>query len=283
MNRYQDFLKTAETAARAAGELQRRNFRRPLRVTATMPHDIKLALDVESQRLIERTILRRFPDHEILGEEGSRQSKIQNPKCKIRWVLDPIDGTVNFFYNIPIFCVSIAAQEHVAVNPKSKAESARPAKQIQNPKLEWRTVAGVIYDPMRDEMFSTALGQPTRLNGCVVRVSRRHRIGDSVCAVAFFKNPYTIRHGRVAFNELLPRVRKMRLLGAAALDMAYVACGRFDAYIEFGVKLWDIAAGLLLVENAGGRTLLRPAPDPGSFELISMSGAIPSLPRIVKW
>ena len=264
MNRYHDFLKTAETAARAAGELQRRHFHRPLRVTATMPHDIKLALDVQSQRLIERTILRHFPNHEILGEEGSRQSKIQNPKSKIRWVIDPIDGTVNFFYNIPIFCVSIAAQE-------------------RQPDGEWQNVAGVIYDPMRDEMFSTALGQPTRLNGRVVRVSRRRRIGDTVCAVAFFKNPYTIRHGRVAFNELLPRVRKMRLLGAAALDMAYVACGRFDAYIEFGVKLWDIAAGLLLVENAGGRTLLRPAPDPGSFELISMSGAIPSLPRIVRW
>ncbi|MBM3890519.1 MAG: inositol monophosphatase [Verrucomicrobia bacterium] len=287
MNRYQDFLKTAETAARAAGELQRRNFRRPLRVTATMPHDIKLALDVQSQRLIERTILRRYLGHEILGEEGSRQSKIQNPKSKIRWVLDPIDGTVNFFYNIPIFCVSIAAQEWTGESRNKKlhdrelfycASGSPPPRDGR-----WRTVAGVIYDPMRDEMFSTALDQPTRLNGRVVRVSRRRRIGDSVCAVAFFKNPYTIRHGRIAFNELLPRVRKMRLLGAAALDMAYVACGRFDAYIEFGVKLWDIAAGLLLVENAGGRTLLRPAPDPGSFELISMSGAIPSLPRIVKW
>ena len=262
MNRYQNFLMTAETAARAAGELQRRHFHRPLRVTATMPHDIKLALDVQSQRLIERIILRRFSNHEILGEEGNRPAA--NPKSQIRWVLDPIDGTVNFFYNIPIFCVSIAAQE-------------------RQPDGEWRNVAGVIYDPMRDEMFSTALGQPTRLNGRVVRVSPRRRIGDTVCAVAFFKNPYTIRHGRTAFNALLPRVRKMRLLGAAALDMAYVACGRFDAYIEFGVKLWDIAAGLLLVENAGGRTLLRPAPDPGSFELISMSNGIPSLPRIVKW
>jgi len=263
MNRYQPLLDTAVAAARAAGELQRRHFYKPPQVTAQMAHDVKLVLDVRSQQLIERTILRRFPTHEILGEEGSRPGADAR-KSEIRWVIDPLDGTVNFFYNIPVFCVSIAAQERQRDG-------------------SWRNVVGVIYDSMRDELFSTAAGEPARMNGRVARVSRRSRLADSVCAVAFFKNPYTIRHGRAAFNTLLPRVRKMRLLGAAALDMAYVACGRFDAYIEFGVKLWDIAAGLLLVENAGGRTLLRPAPDPGSFELISMSGAIPSLPRMVKW
>ncbi len=132
MNRYQPLLDTAITAARAAGELQRRHFHRPLRVTATMPYDIKLELDVQSQRVIERAILRRFPGHEILGEEGNRpaargKSKIQNPKSKIRWVIDPIDGTVNFFYNIPVFCVSIAAQELVAANPKSKIQNRNGA------------------------------------------------------------------------------------------------------------------------------------------------------------
>ncbi len=279
MNRYQPLLDTAITAARAAGELQRRHFHRPLRVTATMPYDIKLELDVQSQRVIERAILRRFPGHEILGEEGNRpaargKSKIQNPKSKIRWVIDPIDGTVNFFYNIPVFCVSIAAQELVAANPKSK---------IQNPKSEWRTVAGVIYDPMRDEMFSTALGQPTRLNGRIVHASKRRKLADTICTVAFFKDKETIRRGQAVFHALLPRVRKMRLLGAAALDLAYVACGRFDAYVEFGVKLWDIAAGLLLVENAGGRTLVRPTKEEHGYALLSMSGAIPSLPKIVKW
>ncbi|MCX6898124.1 MAG: inositol monophosphatase [Verrucomicrobia bacterium] len=267
MNCYQPLLDTAIAAARAAGELQRRHFHRPLRVTAAMAHDIKLELDVRSQRLIERTILRRFSSHEILGEEGNRQSKIKNRKSNIRWVIDPIDGTVNFFYNIPVFCVSIAAQERVATNPKS----------------EWRTVAGVIYDPMRDEMFSTALGQPTRLNGRVVRASKRRKLADTICTVAFFKDKETIRRGQVVFDALLPRVRKLRLLGAAALDLAYVACGRFDAYVEFGVKLWDIAAGLLLVENAGGKTLVRPTKDEHGYALLSMSGAIPQLPRIVKW
>jgi len=274
MNRYQPMLDTAIAAARTAGELQRHHFHRPLRVTATMAHDIKLELDVRSQRLIERAILRRFPDHEILGEEGTRQSKTQDPKSKIRWVIDPIDGTVNFFYNIPVFCVSIAAQEFVPTNPKSK---------IQNPKSEWRTVGGVIYDPMRDEMFSTALGQPTRLNGRVVRASRRRRLADTICTVAFFKDKETIRRGQAVFDTLLPRVRKLRLLGAAALDLAYVACGRFDAYVEFGVKLWDIAAGLLLVENAGGKTLVRPTKEEHGYALLSMSNAIPQLPRIVKW
>jgi myo-inositol-1(or 4)-monophosphatase len=274
MNRYQPLLDTAIAAARAAGELQRRHFHRPLRVTAAMPHDIKLELDVRSQRLIERMILRRFPSHEILGEEGARKSKIQNPKSKIRWVIDPIDGTVNFFYNIPVFCVSIAAQELVAPDPRD---------QTPHPKSEWRTVAGVIYDPMRDEMFSTAQGQPTRLNGRVVCAARRRKLADAICAVAFFKDKETIRRGQAVFHALLPRVRKMRLLGAAALDLAYVACGRFDAYVEFGVKLWDIAAGLLLVENAGGRTLVRPTKEEHGYALLSMSGAIPRLPKIVKW
>ena len=274
MNSYQSLLDTAMAAARAAGELQRRHFHRPLRVTATMPHDIKLELDVRSQKLIERALLRRFPDHEILGEEGSRQSKIKNLKSEIRWVIDPIDGTVNFFYNIPLFCVSIAAQERAARNPKSKS---------RHPESEWRTVVGVIYDPMRDEMFSTALGQPTRLNGRVVHAAKRRKLADTICTVAFFKDKETIRRGQAVFNALLPRVRKLRLLGAAALDLAYVASGRLDAYIEFGVKLWDIAAGLLLVENAGGRTLVRPTKEEHGYALLSMSGAIPGLPGIVKW
>jgi myo-inositol-1(or 4)-monophosphatase len=269
MNRYQPLLDTAIAAAHAAGELQRRHFNRPLRVTEATAHDIKLELDVRSQEVIERAILRRFPRHEILGEEGARPaagraSKSQEPGAKSRWVLDPIDGTVNFFYNIPVFCVSVAAQE-------------------LQPDGEWRTVAGVIYDPMRDETFSTALGQPTRLNGRPVRVSRRRKLNETVCAVAFFKDADTIRRGNKVFNVLLHRVRKMRLLGAAALDMAYVACGRFDAYVEYGVKLWDIAAGMLLIENAGGRTLMRAGRERHTFELLCMSGAIPSLPRMVKW
>ena len=249
MNRYQPLLDTAIAAARAAGELQRRNFHRPLRVTATMPYDIKLELDVQSQRVIERAILRRFPGHEILGEEGSRPAaggkiKIQNSKSKIRWVIDPIDGTVNFFYNIPVFCVSIAAQEYCGARPAHGASTLNDS--------EWRTVAGVIYDPMRDEMFSTALGQPTRLNGRVVHASRRRKLADTICTVAFFKDKETIRRGQAVFHALLPRVRKMRLLGAAALDLAYVACGRYDGFFEYGLSPWDVNAGALIVKQAGG-------------------------------
>ena len=273
-------LDTAIAAARAAGELQRRHFHRPLRVTATMRHDIKLELDVRSQRIIERAILGRFPGHEILGEEGNRPAS--GGKSKIRWVIDPIDGTVNFFYNIPVFCVSIAAQEYRgALSVECEARPAHGFSTLHD--SEWRTVVGVIYDPMRDEMFSTAVGQPTRLNDRVVRASKRRKLADTICTVAFFKDKETIRRGQAVFHALLPRVRKLRLLGAAALDLAYVACGRFDAYVEFGVKLWDIAAGLLLVENAGGRTLVRPTKEEHGYALLSMSGAIPSLPGIVKW
>jgi myo-inositol-1(or 4)-monophosphatase len=196
-------------------------------------HDIKLVLDVETQEMIEQKILSNFPEHSILGEEGNRG----NPESEFRWVVDPIDGTVNYFYGIPHFCISIALQQHE------------------------KTIAGVIFDPTRGELWSTEAGRPTLLNGKEVRVSPRTELKDAVLSVGLSKTKSTIASGFSQMERYIRIARKCRLMGSAALDLAYVACGRLDAYIESSVSLWDVAAGQLLVDNAGGRFEMAPHPE----------------------
>jgi myo-inositol-1(or 4)-monophosphatase len=137
-------------------------------------------------------------------------------------------------------------------------------------------VAGVVLAPELDELFATEKGQPSTLNGRPIHVSDRERLDEAIVSIGFFKSEETIRRGLHDFAFLIPRVRKMRLMGAAALDVAYVACGRFDAYIEYGVKLWDIAAGQLILENAGGRVQSQPSQDgPQAFEVRMWNGKVP--------
>lgn len=219
------YLDTAVSAARAAGELLRNNFGKELDVSAFEAHDIKLDLDVRSQELITRMLLERFPDHAIYGEEGIAG----NQASEFQWIVDPIDGTVNFFYGIPHFCISIALRRGDEI------------------------LIGVIYDPMRDEMWQVARGGQPTLNGAPIRVSPRTQLSDAVLSVGFSKTITTINSGLPLLEKYVKRARKCRLMGSAALDLAYVACGRLDAYIEQAVSLWDVAAGKLLVESAGGR------------------------------
>jgi myo-inositol-1(or 4)-monophosphatase len=218
------YLETAVSAARAAGVLLRENFGTPLDVNAFESHDIKLALDVESQELITSMLLEKFPDHAIYGEEGLAG----NQSSDWHWIVDPIDGTVNFFYSIPHFCISIALRHKEEI------------------------VVGVIYDPMRDEMWQVAKGIPATLNGVPIAVSARTQLRDAVLSVGFSKTKTTISAGLPLLEKYVQKARKCRLMGSAALDLAYVACGRLDAYIEQSVSLWDVAAGKLLVESAGG-------------------------------
>ncbi|MEI8064214.1 MAG: inositol monophosphatase family protein, partial [Verrucomicrobiota bacterium] len=228
-------LDTAIEAATAAGKLLKKNFGTKLDVNLTTQHDIKLALDEQAQALITRVILADFPDHCILGEEAITG----NQQADIRWVVDPLDGTVNYFYNIPHYAVSIAAQQRIGDN-------------------KWETVAGVVLDPERDELFAGAKGQLPTLNGQLIRVSDRSELAQAIVSIGFFKNEETIRKSLVNFQNLIGRVCKMRLMGAAALDVVYVACGRYDAYIEHGIKLWDICAGQLILELAGGQVMVAP-------------------------
>ena len=241
------YLDAAMGAARAAGDLLRDNFKRPQRVNSSEAHDIKLEIDVQTQDRITSLLLKTFPDHALYGEEGI----VGDQKSEHQWVVDPLDGTVNYFYGIPHFCVSIALR------------------------FKGEIIVGVIYDPMRDELWSAQKAEKPQLNGKEFRVSARADLAEAVISVGLSKTGETIAAGLPLLQQMIHRARKCRLLGSAALDMAYVACGRFDAYIEQGISLWDIAAGWILVETAGGTVDLRPRTDmKDKYSIIASNGVI---------
>jgi myo-inositol-1(or 4)-monophosphatase len=241
------YLDAAEKAARAAGKLLRKNFGRPQRVNAVAAHDIKLEIDIQTQELITKLLLKEFPKHALYGEEGI----VGDQSSEHQWIVDPLDGTVNYFYGIPHFCVSIALRFRNEV------------------------MVGVIYDPIRREMWKGQKGETSKLNGDPVHVSDRADLAEAVVSVGLAKTGETINANFPLLQQMVHRVRKCRVLGSAALDMAYVACGRLDAYIEQGISLWDIAAGWLLVENAGGTVDLRPREDmKDKYSIVAFNGVI---------
>src|SRR5213596_2245106 len=241
------YLDAAENAARAAGKLLREHFQQQQRVKAFAAHDIKLELDVQAQELISKLLLEEFPAHAFYGEEGVAGDQSSDHQ----WIVDPLDGTVNYFYGIPHFCVSIALR------------------------LRNEIMVGVIYDPIRDEMWSGQKGEIPKLNGRPFHVSDRADLSEAVISVGLSKTSEMIDSNFPLLQQMIHRVRKCRVLGSAALDMAYVACGRFDAYIEQGISLWDIAAGWLLVENAGGTVDLRPRDDmKDKYSIVASNGVI---------
>jgi myo-inositol-1(or 4)-monophosphatase len=241
------YLDAAIEAARAAGDLLRANFHHPLRVNAAEAHDIKLEIDVLAQKLITDFLLKKFPHHALYGEEGI----VGDQTTEYQWVVDPLDGTVNYFYGIPHFCVSIALRFRLEI------------------------IVGVIFDPIRDEIWTGQKGDTPKLNGTPFRVSERADLAEAVLSVGLSKTGATIEAGLPLLQEMVYRVRKCRLLGSAALDMAYVACGRLDAYIEQGISLWDVAAGWILVETAGGRVEMRPREDmKDKYSVVASNGVI---------
>ena len=241
------YLDAAVVAAHAAGDLLRKSFHQPRTINATEAHDIKLEIDVQTQDLITNLLLKNFPQHALYGEEGI----VGDQKSEFQWVVDPLDGTVNYFYGIPHFCVSIALRQQSEI------------------------IVGVIYDPMVDEMWTVQKGGEPKLNDRVFRVSARTELADAVVVVGLSKTTATIESGLPILQAMVRRARKCRLLGSAALDMAYVACGRFDAYIEHGISLWDVAAGWLLIEAAGGSVELKPRTDmKDKYNIIASSGGI---------
>jgi myo-inositol-1(or 4)-monophosphatase len=238
----------AITAAQAAGERLRRAFGHDLAVNATYLHDIKLAADVECQDLIYQILLDHFPKTRCIGEEGDLPG---DPNAEYEWIVDPIDGTMNLAMGIPHFCVSIAARE-VATQ---------------------RIILGVIYDPLRQELFTAERGSGTYLNGIRKHVSTRTKLSEAVLAVGFAKTQESIDHCLALYQLYGNAARKLRAMGSAALDLAYVATGRLDAYIEQGVNLWDIAAGIVLVEEAGG-VVETEITKSGAYRVCASSGLI---------
>lgn len=244
-------LAAAVDAARQAGDLMRRNLRRAKRVNESHQHDIKLELDVRCQKLITRVLARACPGVPVLGEEGIDTASEQ---AAARWVVDPIDGTVNFAYGIPHAAVSIALQVRSADGFHSEV--------------------GVVYDPFQDDLWTAVRGRPARLNGRIARVSTRARLDESIVSLGFAKSQDSLKAAQADFLELTHRVRKIRIMGSAALALTYVACGRFDAYVEAGVRLWDIAAGGLIVECAGGTFAPRGLEGEHRYALVASNGLI---------
>src|ERR687888_2832713 len=158
------YLDAAEKAARAAGKLLRKNFRRPQRVNAVAAHDIKLEIDVQAQELITRLLLNEFPKHALYGEEGV----VGDQSSEHQWIVDPLDGTVNYFYGIPHFCISIALRLHNQI------------------------VVGVIYDPIRGEMWTGQQGETSKLNGAPIHVSDRTELAETVISIGLAKTGETI-------------------------------------------------------------------------------------------
>lgn len=224
-------LDTAVKAAHAAGELLVRNFHRDLSVDEKQQYDIKLALDRESQELIFQILGEAFPEHGLIGEEGDGA----NPDAPWRWIVDPIDGTVNYFYGVPHWCISIALMH------------------------EGESQLGVIFDPMMKELWTVVRGGETLLNGAPVRCSERQELSEAMVVVGFSKSEKSLEVGLKKYGDLVYRVRKTRLMGSAALALAYIASGRLDGYLEEQISLWDIAAGQLMVEASGGKVDVHPS------------------------
>ena len=246
-------LELATSAALAAGKLLRQHFGSDATVDEASHHDIKLALDKESQELITSILLGSCPGDALYGEEGIAG----NQDSSRQWIVDPIDGTVNFFYGIPHFCVSIALR------------------------VDGEIVVGVIHDPMVGETWTVEKGGQAMLNGVPVRTSNRTNLEQSILFVGCGKDEESLRTGLERFRRASTRARKMRMMGSAALGMAYIASGRLDAYIESRISLWDIAAGKLLVETAGGKVDLTPVPGYADAWAIVASNGVLSLDEIL--
>jgi len=241
--------KAAVQAARAAGKIMRANWNAPKRVKVSHAHDIKLELDVRCQKVIENILYRAFPKVPLLGEEGCSGDL----NADYRWVVDPIDGTVNYFFGMPHAAVSIALQATAPGSPIS--------------------LVGVIYDPFTDELWTVIHGGQTRLNGRVVRASKRARVSDAIIAMGFSKSRENMEKSIPHLNRLARRAKKIRIMGSAALELAYVASGRLDAYIERTINIWDIAAGGLMVESSGGEMFLKELPD-GRLRMCADNGLL---------
>jgi myo-inositol-1(or 4)-monophosphatase len=221
------FLEVAIRAALAAGAYLRRQIHRTRQVDYKGVVNLVTDCDRQAQKIIISILRRAFPGHGFLAEENGKQQIGRENYC---WLIDPLDGTTNYAHGFPIFCVSIALEK------------------------EGELLVGVVYDPMRQELFQAIKGQGAWLNGRRLRVSKTSSLNRSLLATGF---PYDLRespvNNLVHFENFLFRVQAIRRCGAAALDLAYVACGRFDGFWELKLNPWDVAAGSLLVEEAGGR------------------------------
>jgi myo-inositol-1(or 4)-monophosphatase len=223
--KFSKYTKTALAAARAGAEVLMRYYEKSFNIKYKGEIDPVSQADTDAQKAVIKVIKNVFPEHGILAEEDG----VNDVKKDFCWIIDPLDGTVNFVHGVPMFCVSVAL---------------RHKKEI---------ISGVIYSPVMKEVFTAQKGKGAYLNGKKIKVSKEKELIRALSVTGF---PYYVREksSRVMrnFTEVMTAAQGIRRLGSAALDLAYVACGRFDFFWEEGLKVWDIAAGILLVKEAGG-------------------------------
>jgi myo-inositol-1(or 4)-monophosphatase len=222
-------LNFAIQTARDAGRVLAEKFGRALQVSQKGDIDLVTEADLAAEQLIVERIRSYHPRHSVLAEEAGEVVALGGAQSEYKWIVDPLDGTTNYAHGYPVFCVSVAL-EH-----------------------EGRVVLGVVHDPSRDETFAAERGAGATLNGRPVRVSDTAELNRSLLCTGF---PYDVRERAEFarhFHNFIMSAQGVRRDGAAALDLAYVAAGRFEGFWEEGLRPWDVAAGVLLVEEAGGR------------------------------
>jgi len=229
-----EFVGVAEAIAREAGALLSDFYHRGVATEYKGDVDLVTEADRASEKLIGARLKAAFSSHGIYGEEGTRSGLDK----EFRWYIDPLDGTTNFAHGFPAFCVVLGCERR---GPGLAADE------------DGEMVAGVIYDPLRDEMFSAAKGEGATLNGRAIHVSKAKMLQESLIATGFPSQKRHLTPNVHFYQEFTLRSHGVRRAGSAALDMAYVACGRLDGYWEFKLNPWDTSAGYLLVEEAGGK------------------------------
>jgi myo-inositol-1(or 4)-monophosphatase len=226
----ESFLPAMSAIAREAGALLLDYFQQKLKIEYKGDADLVTAADRASETLIRERIGRQFPSHDVLGEEHG----LSDRGSEYRWYVDPLDGTTNFAHGYSVFCVSLALERRCG-------EAGR-------------RIAAVVYDPSRDELFTAEQGRGAQLNGQPIRVSRVAQLNECLVATGF---PSHKRHQNPNihfYHQITLRTHGVRRAGSAALDLCNLACGRFDGFWEFNLNPWDTAAGVLIVEEAGGKT-----------------------------
>ncbi len=227
------FVGAVSPIALESGALLRDYYRKGVVTEYKGDVDLVTVADRTSEKLIVERLHATFPEHGIYGEEGTRS----HLESEYRWYIDPLDGTTNFAHGFPVFCVSMGLER--------RAKSLKPSE-------DGEIVAAVIYDPLREEMFTAEKGKGAYLNGKRIHVSGTRTLAEALVATGF---PSRKRHENPNvhfYQEFTLRSHGVRRAGSAALDLAYTACGRLDAYWEFNLNPWDTSAGALLVTEAGG-------------------------------
>jgi myo-inositol-1(or 4)-monophosphatase len=220
-----EFVPQMSEIAREAGALLMEFFRRRVKIEYKGDADLVTEADRTSEKLILERIRKQWPSHDVIGEEGARVETGGD----YRWYVDPLDGTTNFAHGFPVFCVSLG----LAFQGKRKA--------------------AVVYDPTRDELFAAERGKGAVLNGEKIEVSKTPKLRQSLVATGFPSHKRHKNPNIYFYHQLTLRSHGVRRAGSAALDLAYVAAGRLDGFWEFNLNAWDTAAGILVVEEAGGK------------------------------